>query len=111
VRELKNAMERAALHAGGALITMEHLPASIRNAGEPNALVSDDRPIKGLRDELAALEKRRILEALEKYPTQKDAAEALEMPMRTFLNRLDALGIQRARGGGKPRGDETEEHE
>jgi DNA-binding NtrC family response regulator len=110
VRELKNAMERALLHARGAAILVEHLPGAIRGPSEPSVVLSDDRPLRGLRDELAALEKRRILEALEKYPTQKEAAEALEMPMRTFLNRLDALGIQRARGGGRPR-DETEEHE
>ncbi len=110
VRELKNAMERALLHARGSAIMVEHLPSAIRGPAEPSVALSDDRPLRGLRDELAALEKRRILEALEKYPTQKEAAEALEMPMRTFLNRLDALGIQRARGGGRPR-DETEEHE
>ena len=110
VRELKNAMERALLHARGSAILVEHLPGAIRGPSEPSVVLSDDRPLRGLRDELAALEKRRILEALEKYPTQKEAAEALEMPMRTFLNRLDALGIQRARGGGRPR-DETEEHE
>jgi hypothetical protein len=31
------------------------------------------------------------------------------MPMRTFLNRLDALGIPRARGGGKKRDGEDDE--
>lgn len=54
-------------------------------------------PFGSLRDELAALEKKRILQALEKYPNQQEAAKALDIPIRTFVNRMDALGIPRAR--------------
>lgn len=50
-----------------------------------------------LREEMAALERSRISEALERYQTQAEAAKALDIPLRTFLNRLDALGIPRPR--------------
>ena len=115
VRELRNTIERAMLLAGDAAITMEHLPPALRMSSsaaiEAPSLSSESSGSDGqvsLKSEIAALEKRRILEALRKYPTQREAAEALEMPMRTFLNRLDALGIQRARGGGQKTSDGEE---
>lgn len=128
VRELKNCIEHAVLLAGDRPIALEHLPRPLRGARAPEATAAEaarppsramatptlelDAPEApmSLRTEIAALEKKRILEALRKYPTQREAAEALEMPMRTFLNRLDALGIPRARGGGGGRpgaNDET----
>ncbi|MEQ8275593.1 MAG: sigma 54-interacting transcriptional regulator [Deltaproteobacteria bacterium] len=102
VRELKNAIERAVLLCTGETLEVDFFGAQIADAKtNPTAappLQEGER--LSLKDEIAALEKRRILEALERYPTQRDAAAALEMPMRTFLNRLDAFGIPRARGGG-----------
>lgn len=129
VRELKNCVEHAVLLAGDRPIALEHLPRPLRgDARGPEAVAPEasraparaqamptleldppEAPMS-LRTEIAALEKKRILEALRKFPTQREAAEALEMPMRTFLNRLDALGIPRARGGGGGRpgaNDET----
>ena len=100
IRELRNVMERAVLTATTDKLGTELLPPEIAGVGasgipdEPTS--PGDRP-KTLRAEMAALERRRILEALEKYPTQTDAAKALDIPLRTFLNRLDALGIPRAR--------------
>jgi DNA-binding NtrC family response regulator len=112
VRELKNVLERALLLCTDTL-GLEHLPPEVLGQAKaepvpaPSGVVDEGgaRPAT-LREEIAALEKKRILEALQKYPTQRDAALALDMPMRTFLNRLDALGIPRARGGGKRDGDE-----
>jgi transcriptional regulator with AAA-type ATPase domain len=134
VRELRNVLERALMLVTGEVLGVEHLPpglglddtleaqlpsgaqvAGAHAASAPASVAALDAP-RGeggapvsLRDELAQLEKRRILEALKRYPTQREAAEALEMPMRTFLNRLDALGIPRARGGGKKRDGEDDE--
>jgi DNA-binding NtrC family response regulator len=115
VRELRNVIERALLLCQGDVLGLEHLPTEILGGSGP--VVLEDRPMttsfesssspeaggdkpRSLREEIEALEKKRILEALQKYPTQRDAAAALDMPMRTFLNRLDAFGIPRARGGG-----------
>lgn len=103
LRELRNIAERAVLTCAGDTISVEQLPPEI--AGQvpaPAAPRAETMPgasskPTNLRDEIAALEKRRILEALEAYPTQTEAAKALGIPLRTFLNRLDALGIPRAR--------------
>ena len=54
-------------------------------------------PPARLRDELAALEKKRILEALDRHDTQAEAAKSLDMPLRTFLSRLKSYGITRSR--------------
>jgi two-component system response regulator AtoC len=126
VRELKNVIERAAMMSKGRdRISVADLPDSIqRSEGyrtvprpefsrpppepsrpppaeptQPSAAPSTGQLT--LREEMAELERRRIIEALEKYPTQTDAAKALDIPLRTFLNRLDALGIPRARKGKK----------
>lgn len=106
VRELRNVVERAAMMARSDTITLADLPDQILGGKAPpppvqpaakQAAAGDGGAPKSLREEMAELEKRRILEALEKYPTQTDAAKALDIPLRTFLNRLDALGIPRAR--------------
>lgn len=102
VRELKNAIERAMLLCRDDTLDLDVFETQIAGA-ETNPVAAPplaDGERLSLKDEIAALEKRRILEALERYPTQRDAAAALDMPMRTFLNRLDAFGIPRARGGG-----------
>jgi two-component system response regulator AtoC len=122
VRELRSVIERALLACSSDLMEVEHLELS--GVGEPAPFgegLRGERTVEvaeraasvpavapsaagkrpSLREELAALEKQRIIEALDRYPTQREAAEALEMPMRTFLNRLDEFGIPRARGGGK----------
>jgi DNA-binding NtrC family response regulator len=110
IRELRNVIERAMLVCAGEVLRLEHLPREVIEgedlegeaaeevASPPPVAPEDDeaRP-SSLRDEMAMLERKRIMEALEKYPTQTDAAKALDIPLRTFLNRLDALGIQRPR--------------
>lgn len=103
LRELRNVVERAVLTTAGDTLAVEALPPEIAgHAPEPATPRSETVPGAGkkptnLREEIAALEKRRILEALEAYPNQTEAAKALGIPLRTFLNRLDALGIPRAR--------------
>lgn len=116
VRELKNVIERALFVAPGDVIGPEHLVLDVLGDDEAT-LPPDEAPKRveapraeapregesraqvSLRDEMAALERRRITEALEAYPTQAEAAKALDIPLRTFLNRLDALGIARPRKG------------
>ena len=94
VRELRNAMERAAVLAGQSAIEPEHLPPEIAGSeGAPPAGA-------GLRDEMLDLERRRIVEALERCDgNQTKAAELLGMPRRTFVKRLDEHGIPRPRKG------------
>ncbi|MFO0727521.1 MAG: sigma 54-interacting transcriptional regulator [Myxococcota bacterium] len=117
-RELKNVVEHALLLTSGDRIELSSLPPSLGGKGVPRPPTpaearSPSAPLPGpaqvsLRDEIAALEKRRILEALKRYPTQREAADALQMPMRTFINRLDALQIPRPRSAGKASSDDEE---
>ncbi len=113
VRELEAVLERAARSCTQGQIEPQHLPRELflvpapsdpedtidRAGGENEAEPAPPaaRPAGSLRDEMLALEKQRIVEALERYGTQTEAAKALDIPIRTFLNRLDALGIKRVR--------------
>ncbi|MFO0662952.1 MAG: sigma 54-interacting transcriptional regulator [Polyangiaceae bacterium] len=97
VRELRNVMVRAALLAGRDEIEVKHLgfggDLERLNSG---CEVSPSPP--RLRTELEALERDRILRALETAGgNQTRAAKALGMPRRTFVARLDAYGIARPR--------------
>lgn len=101
VRELEGVIERALLLGEGEL-QIGHLPPEVvqmagHRPADPEATLDPSGSPVNLRDELAALERRRILEALEKHPNQTEAAKALGIPLRTFLNRMDALDIPRAR--------------
>ncbi len=93
LRELRNAMERAVLLAAGGPIEPEHLTgigAAQLVAGEAD----------NLRDEIAALERQRILDALARCAgNQTQAAQLLGMPRRTLINRLAAYGLPRPRKG------------
>jgi DNA-binding NtrC family response regulator len=121
IRELKNVMERAVLLADDR-ITKAHLPAdkmsgALRYEAQreltrvpprrgASSLVAP-APIPptadgdGLRTEIEELEKRRIVEALERCGgVQTKAAKMLGMSRGTFLARLDAYGIPRPRKTG-----------
>jgi DNA-binding NtrC family response regulator len=109
LRELKNVAEYLAVVVLGDEIEAEELPPELRStsshefalvepAGEGAAPAADAPPMrfKSLQEELAELEKRRILEALEAAGgVQKHAAEAIGMPLRTF-----AFKLRRLQGGG-----------
>ena len=96
MRELKSAIERAVLVADGGVIDVSDLElAAGRAPAAPLASVAS----APLADELAALERDRIIDALAKCGgNQTRAAELLGMPRRTFVKRLASLGIQRPRG-------------
>lgn len=109
IRELDAVLSRAALALDGPELELRHLPlehlgvgtgdgAASSAAGAPRVEAVSTEPQGSLRDEMAALEKRRMTQALDRYGNQQDAARALGIPIRTFTNRMDALGIPRARG-------------
>jgi DNA-binding NtrC family response regulator len=95
VRELRNVVERAVVMHEGTAILPEDLPARM---SAPPASVAPKPTLPG---ELAAIERRRIVEALEKCAgNQTQAAELLGMPRRTLVARLSEYGIPRPRKRG-----------
>ena len=104
VRELRNVIERAVLLAeGGRPISTAELPKGMKPGAraEPPA---DEEPqrarTESLKETVAALEKKRVLDALaEAGGNQKRAAEILGISRGTLLARLEAFGIARPRKG------------
>ncbi len=93
VRELKNAIDRAVLLSGADGIDPMVLPA-----GEH---VGDAAAGARLRNDLAAFERQRIVEALEKCAgNQTKAAQLLGISRRTLVSRLGEYNLPRPRGGG-----------
>jgi len=96
VRELRHAVASAVVASGSAVLLPEHFalssaaPAAVESAArQPVAATSLD-------EEVRALEKRRISEALDACGgNQTRAAERLGMPRRTLVAKLKTLGIRR----------------
>ena len=123
IRELRNTIERAVLLCGRGPIGVEHLstekmaatlpPLAPLTASPPAPATAFDgsettHPFErspppagdaaGLRDQLDALERQRILEALERCAgNQTRAAKLLGISRGTLVARLDAYGIARPR--------------
>ncbi|AKT39119.1 sigma-54-dependent Fis family transcriptional regulator [Chondromyces crocatus] len=118
VRELRNVIDRAVVLSGGDTVLSEHLlldsgaavtpapaPVSPTVPGIPEgssdaggSAGDGDGSAGDLRAQLSDLERRRILDALEKCAgNQTQAAALLGMPRRTFVARLTAYGIPRPR--------------
>ncbi len=118
VRELRNAVERAMLFAGDGLIDVRHLGLALGDDAEPSptllprsrpaATPSPDRAATippaappsptALHDEVARLEKERILQALADCGgNQTRAARLLGIARGTLQSRMDAFGITRPR--------------
>lgn len=92
VRELKNAIERAVLLSQDDALDPMAFPA-----GD----ASDDGSAR-LRNDLAAFERQRIVEALEKCAgNQTKAAQLLGISRRTLVSRLGEYNLPRPRGGGQ----------
>jgi DNA-binding NtrC family response regulator len=119
IRELKNVIARAVVMCERETLEPEQLPADLalaleahppdprshrhENAQQSTVLfkVPDTLPpgTSSLEDELKALEKRRIVEALDTCGgNQTRAAEILKMPRRTLVSKLATLGIEGPRG-------------
>jgi DNA-binding NtrC family response regulator len=106
IRELRNVIERAVVLCVGDVLEREHLildsAGGARLALTPAATgpQGGDRPdpAAALRAELEALERQRIVDALNRAGgNQSAAAKELGMSRGTFLTRLDAFGIPRPR--------------
>ena len=105
LRELRNVLERATLLCAGDEITPEHLPAgkiAVLPAAAPRAApqpVSVGSPTGlGLKEELEALERQRVLDALQACGgNQTRAAKALGISRNTLLARLGSYGVPRPR--------------
>ena len=109
IRELRNALERAALLCTNQVITPDHLPTDRmrpRTAARPAPLAPVSVSSRGtlpqsVKREVEVVEKQRILDALEECAgNQTHAARMLGISRATLVSRLDLYGIKRPR---KPR--------
>jgi two-component system response regulator AtoC len=106
VRELRNALERAVALSERGRIERHHLPATI-SADAPRSRSVDVSACSGarerdassgLRGEVEALERKRIVEALERCGgNQTAAAGVLGISRRTLVSRLSAFALPRPR--------------
>jgi DNA-binding NtrC family response regulator len=105
VRELRNAIGRAVVLCLGDTVLPEHLPPSLLKAVEAQApaeqpVASAPRVNDGatLQSEVDALEKAKILDALERCGgNQTRTAQMLGISRGMLIARLDAFGITRPR--------------
>jgi len=111
VRELRNAIERAAVLCPGDTILPEHLPPSLlRDPGAhpaaPPAVAAPAHPPAApalpsatpsdLQGEIRALERARIVEALDRCGgNQSRAAQLLGISRRTLVSRVSEFGLRR----------------
>jgi two-component system response regulator AtoC len=110
VRELRKVIERAVVLSGGDVIEAAHiaLDGSARSPGgarvssaparDPRDPGSHARALAALEHEKHALERQRVLDALERGGgNQTKAAELLGVSRRTLLNWLDTYDVPRPR--------------
>jgi DNA-binding NtrC family response regulator len=92
VREFRYALSTAILQCRGESIRPEHLPRRMTG----NAQIGLEAEETCRRTRRRAIESERILWALEQTAgNQTRAARMIGMPLRTFVSRLDRLGIPR----------------
>jgi DNA-binding NtrC family response regulator len=113
IRELRNVVERGLVLGRGSVIGPEHLPLEPANLvpdvprvgsrTAPTWVPPDLPPVKveesrSLKDHVNALERERIIQALEQCAgNQTKAAKLLGISRRTLLTRLDEWGLPRPR--------------
>jgi DNA-binding NtrC family response regulator len=111
VRELRNVIDRAVVLSPPNEVLPENLPAKVlapaASSQPPPAMAkgsqalrdsSSEEPLGHVKEELRALERARILEALERCEgNQSRAAEMLGMSRRTLVTRLGEYGLPRPR--------------
>jgi DNA-binding NtrC family response regulator len=87
VRELQNAMERAALLSRGELVLPEHLPARVQAVEERHSTLE---PAEARR--LEEVERQAIIETLKKNNYNRtETAKSLGISRRTLLYKLQRL--------------------
>lgn len=99
LRELRNAMERAALLSCDGEVLLEHLPVDKMQADSFLA-PTDRRPVEGtaLRDDLESRERELIVAALERAGgNQSQAAKDLGISRGTLIDRITTYGLPRPR--------------
>ena len=114
VRELRNLMDYAAVAVLQDEVRPEHLPGRIRSPEPPpiQAPLLTPAPVPpvpasappsaadatswpNIADEVAALEKKRIAQALEHSDgNQRRAAALIGMPLRTFVSKIEQYGLR-----------------
>jgi DNA-binding NtrC family response regulator len=119
VRQLQNAMERAAIFSGmEPQIKLEHLPEEIRNQGSlfqipASEMVPGTIPDEGINfsDVVSQVERSLLLQTLEKTGGNKmKAAKLLNMKRTTLVEKIKRLQIDSENGDEEPAGaDEGEE--
>jgi DNA-binding NtrC family response regulator len=121
VRELENVVERAVVLATSDQLDAEILPESLRSRdtvqgmrlrftdfipplpGEPGARTGADNPQPSLFQVMEEVERRIVLEMLERTSwNQTEAAERFQVPLSTLNQKIKRLGIEiRRRGLGR----------
>ena len=102
VRELKHVMDYLVATAPGPSLAASQVRERLASPNQPGSPGPPpaDAPAKPapLRDELAELERRRIVEALELHDGhQSNAAAALGVPLRTFVAKLKRYNVRAIR--------------
>jgi len=101
VRELRNTVERAvALCAGDVIEEVSVSTGRLRQRGRATSAEGSGTATT-LQDEVKGLERKRIVEALERHGgNQTHAARDLGIARRTLINRMDDYGLPRPRKKG-----------
>jgi DNA-binding NtrC family response regulator len=130
VRELENVVERAVVLSTKDAVDVDLLPETIRSKeivkgvrlqmeefipplpGEPGARVAADNPTPSLFQVMEEIERRIILDMLERTSwNQTEAAERFQIPLSTLNQKIKRLGIETrrrpgARANGSPASDD-----
>ncbi len=94
VRELENVIERSVVLSNNALIDTGLLPANVSGRSLPQALL-EDNPNASLFDIIEIIERRIILEKLERSNwNQTEAAEQFRIPLSTLNQKIKRLNIE-----------------
>ncbi|MDB4933814.1 MAG: uncharacterized protein JWP87_786 [Labilithrix sp.] len=102
IRELRNVIERAVvLSAGRTTIETSHVstePKQAPSEGVAETLPPSSAGVRDLKEQVEALERQRIVEALQQSGgNQTEAAKLLGISRRMLLGRLDAYVLPRPR--------------